>query len=104
MENGKEFKNTGKLSDILLAPWITEAATALMERNQYVFRVRKDAGKNQIKNAVETLYQVKVLSVNTVTIPSKKVSFGRRTGKKSAFKKAVVKIKEGHKIDFFEGK
>jgi large subunit ribosomal protein L23 len=87
----------------LLSPWITEASTAAMELNKYVFKVDPKANKNQIKKAVEDLYKVKVTSVNTVKVVKKFRNYGRTPGWKSGFKKAIVTVKEGDKIELFEG-
>jgi large subunit ribosomal protein L23 len=90
-------------SDILIEPWITEASTAAMEQNKYIFKINSDCAKGQIKKAVEDLYKVKVISVNTVKIPRKYRSYGRTPGWKSGFRKAVVTLKEGDKIELFKG-
>lgn len=87
---------------VILEPWITEAATAAMELNKYVFKVAKAATKFEVKKAVEQLYKVKVISVNTVNIPRKKKNYGRTPGWKSGFKKAVVTLKAGDKLELFE--
>lgn len=89
---------------VLVEPWITEASTAMGELNKYVFKVFPKASKKQIKNAVEKVYGVKVVSVNTVSIPRKKKQQGRRIGWKAGFKKAIIKLKEGDSIDLFGNK
>jgi large subunit ribosomal protein L23 len=94
---------SGLAGRVLVEPWITEAATAGMELNKYIFRVSPDATKGQIKKAVKDLYKVSVISVNTVSIPRKLRSYGRTPGWKSGFKKAIVTVKAGDKIDLFEG-
>lgn len=86
---------------ILIEPWITEAATLAAQMNKYVFKVARDADKKGIKEAVEEIYKVKVLSVRTVTIPAKKRTRGNVAGKKSGFKKAIVKLKEGDSINIY---
>ena len=80
-------------------PHISEKATDLAEKNQYIFEVLPDYSKNEIKKAVEGIYGVDVLSVNTIKIPSKKRRLGRTEGFRKAYKKAVVTIKEGQKIE-----
>ena len=90
-------------SDVLVEPWITEASTAAMELNKYVFKVSPDASKEQVKKAIEDAYKVKVVSVNTTSIPRKKRNYGRTPGWKSSFKKAVVTLKDGDKIELFQG-
>jgi large subunit ribosomal protein L23 len=74
-----------------------------MAQNKYVFRVNKASNKVSIKKAVEDLYKVSVLEVNVVNIPPKKRIYGRTKGFKSGFKKAMIKLKEGDKIELFEG-
>jgi len=90
--------------NILIEPWITEAATASAELNKYIFKVNKKADKKQIKKAIEELYKVTVLGVRTINIPGKKRTRGRIVGVKSGFKKAIIKIKEGESIDVFSSK
>lgn len=85
----------------LLRPHITEKANLLAEKNQYVFVVRGDAPKIEIKKAVENLYKVKVEAVQTSKIPSKRRRLGRNQGFKKGFKKAVVKLAAGEKLDIF---
>jgi large subunit ribosomal protein L23 len=89
---------------ILIEPWITEEATRISELNKYIFKVAPVADKNKIKKSVEDLYGVQVVSVNIINIPRKKRIRGRVTGWKSGYKKAIVTLKEGDKIEFFEGK
>jgi large subunit ribosomal protein L23 len=91
-------------SRVLIEPWITENATAMLELNKYVFKIAPKATKKEVKKAVEDLYKVKVIAVNTVKIPRKSKTQGRTQGWKSGFKKAIITLKEGDKIEFFEGK
>ena len=84
---------------ILKAPHITEKATNLAEKNQYVFRVWQKANKNEIKKAIENLYKVKVMDVKIINVPAKRRRLGRISGWKKGFKKAIVRIKEGQKIE-----
>lgn len=86
-------------SEILKSPHITEKATDLSKSNWYTFKVFPDKNKIQIKRAVEKLYSVNVLAVNIVNIKRKRKRLGRFRGWKSGYKKAIVKIKEGQKID-----
>ena len=91
---------------IIKKPVITEKMTAISEKlNKYAFIVDKNANKFQIKDAVERLYDVKVEAVNTMNYDGKKKSrytkAGVVTGRRPAFKKAVVTLKEGDTIDFF---
>jgi large subunit ribosomal protein L23 len=85
--------------DVILAPVITEKATAVSESNQVVFKVRRDATKPEIKAAVEALFKVKVLSVNTLTRKGKSKNFRGTAGRQQDVKKAIVRLAEGDKID-----
>lgn len=91
---------------IIIKPIVTEKMTKLGEKlNRYGFKVQKDANKIQIKAAVETMYSVTVTDVNTLIVaPKQKSRFtksGVISGKASAYKKAIVTVKEGEQIDFF---
>lgn len=88
---------------ILFENLISEKSTRLAAENKYVFKVAKNAGKHQIKEAVEGYYGVQVVGVNTVKIPAKKRIHGRTIGWKKGFKKAVVSLKEGDTITAVEG-
>ena len=91
-----------KYYDILKAPIITEQSTKLIDsQNRYTFKVDPKANKVEIKKAVETIFNVKVLSVNTVNVLPKYKKMGKYEGYKSAYKKAIVKLAEGQKIDAF---
>lgn len=85
--------------DVILAPVITEKSSAASEHNQVIFKVRLDATKPQIKNAIEKLFGVKVLAVNTLTRKGKTKRFRGIKGRQKDVKKAVVKLAEGDKID-----
>ena len=89
--------------DVILSPVITEKATARSEHNQVVFKVRKDATKPQIKEAVEKLFDVKVKRVNTLVREGKQKIFKGRRGQRSDSKRAIVTLEEGHKIDVTTG-
>ena len=89
--------------DVILSPVITEKATARSEHNQVVFRVRKDATKPQIKEAVERLFDVKVKSVNTLVTKGKVKIFKGMRGQRSDIKKAIVTLVEGQTIDVTTG-
>jgi len=84
---------------ILKTPHISEKSTELTGRNQYVFKVFSRANKTEIKKAIENLYKVKVISVKIIKVPAKKRRLGRITGWRKGYKKAIVKIKEGQKIE-----
>jgi large subunit ribosomal protein L23 len=89
--------------DVIVSPVITEKATRLSEHNKVVFRVRKDATKPQIKEAVERLFDVKVVSVNTLVTKGKVKMFRGKRGQRSDVKKAVVTLAEGQSIDVTTG-
>ena len=84
---------------IIHGPHITEKAAFMGEDNKYVFRVFDDANKITIKNAIEKIYDVKVADVNIVNIPSKTKIVRGKEGKKKGYKKAMVTLKEGFKIE-----
>ncbi|MBY0531731.1 MAG: 50S ribosomal protein L23 [Xanthobacteraceae bacterium] len=89
--------------DVILAPVVTEKATAASEKNKVVFKVRTDATKTEIKNAVEKLFEVKVTRVNTLTRKGKNKVFRGRPGKQGDVKKAIVTLAEGQTIDITTG-
>ena len=89
--------------DVIVSPVITEKATALSEHNKVVFKVRPDATKPQIKEAVEKLFDVKVKSVNTLVTKGKVKMFRGTRGQRSDVKKAVVTLAEGQTIDVTTG-
>jgi len=88
---------------ILLENLISEKSTMLVSQNKYVFRVTKQAGKFQIKEAVEGYYGVQVVSVNTIKIQPKKRIHGRTIGWKKGYKKAIVTLRSGDTIGVAEG-
>ena len=86
--------------DIIKAPIITEKTTDLMQnKNTYTFSVDVNANKTQIKQAIEAIFNVKVASVNTVTVHPRKQRVGRYTGMTNKVKKAIVKLQEGSSIE-----
>lgn len=91
------------LYEVIREPIITEKVTDLMGQNKYAFKVAKSANKNQIKAAVEKAFNVTVVSVNVITVPSKPRGFGRLRGHRPSWKKAIVTLKPGDKIEVFEG-
>ncbi len=92
-----------KMYQTILSPLVTEKATALSERNQVVFRVRLEATKPEIKAAVEGLFNVSVLTVNTLVVKGKTKRFRGREGRRSDWKKAMVRLAEGQSIDLTTG-
>lgn len=96
----KTVINKGKFSyDVVREPHISEKASILAEQNQYTFDVLSGANKSEIKKSVEGTYNVKVLSVKIIKVPSKKRRVGRTYGFKKGYTKAVLKLKEGDKIE-----
>ncbi len=89
--------------DVLLRPYITEKTTAMMAENKYTFVVPLTANKIEIRQAVEQIFKVKVLDVNTIRVMGKTKRMGRNIGKRPDFKKAIVKLAPGERIEFFEG-
>lgn len=89
--------------DIILKPLVTEQATADMANGRYHFKVRKDANKTQIKSAVEEIFKVSVVAVNTMNVTGKQRRMGRFVGSRPDWKKAIVKLAEGQSIKVFEG-
>ena len=94
---------TARHYDTILAPVITEKATLLTEQNKVVFRVAEDATKDEIAAAVEELFKVKVIKVNTLITKGKTKRFRGILGKRSDVKKAIVTLQEGQTIDISTG-
>lgn len=92
------------LYDVLLNPLLTEKGTLLKESdNKLIFRVARRANKIEIKKAVEDIFKVKVDNVTTMNYKGKKKRVGKYEGRRSDWKKAIVTLKEGEKLDFIEG-
>ncbi len=91
------------LYEVLRRPLITEKNTVLQEQGKYAFEVAKSANKVQVKQAVEKAFKVKVNSVNMMTVPGREKRVGRRVALTPPWKKAIVTLKTGEKIEFFEG-
>jgi large subunit ribosomal protein L23 len=90
--------------DVLVGPMLTEKGTMMKETdNKVLFKVSRSANKVEIKNAVEQIFKVKVDRVTTMNVLGKKKRMGRFEGKRPDWKKAIVKLKEGEKLDFLEG-
>jgi len=93
-----------ELYSIIKRPLITEKSNRQKEsQNQYVFEVDRGANKIEIRRAVEQLFRVKVDRVNVSRVRGKVKRLGRNVGKRPDWKKAVVLLREGNRIDFFEG-
>ena len=99
----KELKQRqGIDASILLRPIITEKATDQEVRGCYIFEVNSKANKTSIKKVIEQIYGVKPLRVNIIRVRGKRVRYGRSTGKTKAWKKALVFLKKGDKIEFIK--
>jgi large subunit ribosomal protein L23 len=93
--------NKERLLNLLIQPHVSEKAATVAEKaNQYVFRVRDDASKAEVKQAVELMFEVKVEGVNLLNRPGKTRRFKNMAGKRSGFKKAYVRLQAGQSIDF----
>lgn len=88
---------------VLLKPVVTEKTTVLAGHNKYVFEVDLRANKNQIREAVQVAFNVRVTSINTIIMKGKQKRFGRRLVTRPDWKKAVVTLVPGDKIELFEG-
>lgn len=91
------------LYEVLRRPLITEKNAALQVQNKYVFEADDKANKIQIKQAVEKAFKVRVMAVNVITVPGKTRRVGRRQVLTQSWKKAIVTLRPGDKIEFFEG-
>lgn len=89
--------------DLLIRPIITEKTSMMMQDNKYTFKVPLTANKTEIRVAVEQIFNVKVEKVNTVRVFGKTKRMGKYVGKRSDYKKAIVKLAEGNTIKIFEG-
>ncbi len=88
---------------VIRRPVVTEKSTALQERGRYVFEVATRATKLEIKEAVETAFEVRVTGVNTMIVKGKSKRFGPRPTFAKSWKKAIVKLAPGESITIFEG-
>jgi large subunit ribosomal protein L23 len=93
--------NKERLMNVLLQPHVSEKAATLTDKsNQYVFRVLSDASKEEVKNAVELMFEVKVEGVNLLNKPGKSRRFKNVEGRRNGYKKAYVRLQTGQSIDF----
>ena len=90
-------------NEVLLAPVVSEKSYSLITDRKYTFKVHKDAHKTQVRQAVEELFDVKVEGVNVVQVRSKPKRRGFHRGKKPGWKKAIVQLRAGDRIEIFEG-
>ena len=89
-------------TQVLLAPVVSEKSYHMINARQYCFRVHQDAHKLQVRQAVEAQFDVEVESVNIVSVPSKPKRRGTSRGRRPGWKKAIVKLREGHAIEIFQ--
>lgn len=90
-------------ANVIVKPLISEKAANLAGANQYVFVVRKDANRIQVRSAIKAMYGVSPLSINILNVRGKKVRFGRREGSRSDWKKAIITLPAGQTINVYEG-
>lgn len=96
--------NRERLMTILLSPHVSEKSTLAADKHrQFVFRVRSDASKPEIRKAVEQMFKVEVKAVQALNVKGKRKTFGRVRGRRPGWKKAYVTLKPGHDIDFLAG-
>lgn len=88
--------------EVLIKPVVTERSTGLMEQNKYTFKVDPKANKIEIKNAVEKIFKVDVVSVTTMSVPGKLKRQGKTQGFTPDWKKAIVTLKAGQRLPIFE--
>jgi large subunit ribosomal protein L23 len=89
--------------EVLISPVVSEKSYGQIVQNRYTFKVHKDAHKTQVRQAVEQLFDVKVVAVNIVKVQPKPKRRGTTRGVKPGWKKAVVQLKPGDSIEIFEG-
>ena len=90
--------------DVLIRPLVTEKTSGMMQDNKYTFEVALKATKTEIRQAVETIFKVKVIDVKTIRVGGKVKRMGASVGRTSDYKKAIVKLSEGNTIPVFEGR
>ena len=95
----KEGKKFSRSWQVLKSPHVTEKASALAGKNDYVFKVFDRTNKKEVKEAVKSIFGVDVLGVKIINVPRKKRRLGKIKGMRPGYKKAVVKVKEGQKIE-----
>ena len=91
------------LYNTIVSPVITEKATKISENNQFVFKVKIDCNKKEIKEAVEKLFKVKVKSIKTIKTKGKNKVFKGTKGRRSDYKKAVICLNKGENLDYSGG-
>ena len=91
------------VTQVLLAPVVSEKSYQLIESHTYSFKVHPDAHKTQIRQAVEELFEVRVAAVNVIKVQSKPKRRGFIKGRRPGWKKAIVELRDGYEIEIFEG-
>lgn len=91
------------VNEVLIKPLITEKNTKLGALNKYTFKIDRRANKTQVKDAVQQIFKVNVTAVNVISVPPKTRRVGRTVGLTQPWKKAVVTIQPGQRIEIFEG-
>ena len=91
------------LYNIVIAPIITEKATKISEKNQYVFKVKIDSNKKEIKQAIEKLFKVKIKKIKTIKIKGKSKILKGTKGRRSDYKKAIICLNKGENLDYSGG-
>jgi len=95
----KPIKISKTAYKVLRVPHVTEKATSLVGKNQYVFKIWSDSNKKEVKKAVESVFGVEVTAVKIINVPKKKRRLGRIKGFRKGYKKAIIRIREGQKIE-----
>lgn len=95
----KEKKVLGLAWKVLKAPHVTEKASDLAGKNQYVFKIWPRSNRKEVKRAVEDVFGVDVISVRIINVPKKSRRIGKTKGERSGYKKAIVRVAEGQKIE-----
>ena len=85
--------------EVIIKPLLTEKTNLELTKNKYTFKVNRDVNKLDIKKAIEAIYKVKVKQVNTMNVEGKTVRLGRKAGRRSDWKKAIVTLQDGQKIE-----
>lgn len=101
-EKKKEKIVRGPIPAVLKSPHITEKAADLVKKNQYVFKVVPKANKTEIKKAIKSLYGIDVLKIRIINVPGKPRRLGKQAGWRKGYKKAIITIKEGQKIEVLQ--
>jgi len=102
-ENKKLERKYGNAYRVLVKPLITEKATGLGVENKYIFAVEKKSNKIEIAKAIDEIYGIKPVSVNVINMKGKKSRYGKITGKRKDWKKAIIELPKGKTIKIYEG-